>query len=49
MNLETKEQYFYIRNKRCKVVANNQCITIQSELTPNCEYQNLTIFFSLLV
>lgn len=38
MSSETKEQFFYIRNKRCKVVANDQCITIQSDLTPNCKY-----------
>lgn len=38
MNLDTKEQFFYIRNKRCKVVANDQCITIQSDLTPNCKF-----------
>ena len=37
MNSDTKEQFFYIRNKRCKVAANDQCITIQSDLTPNCK------------
>lgn len=43
MNSDTKEQFFYVRNKRCKVVANDQCITIQSDLTPNCK-SRFTLF-----
>ena len=39
MNSDTKEQYFYMQNKRCKVVANDQCITIQNELQPNCKFK----------